>query len=121
LGIDQNQRGFQTKLLAYMRDQAVRNKLEILNEAASQPNRAEQQREPDLIALAATLRDLAPIRFGESEVAEQLRARDVRRNSLKANARVPNGWLRNRELNNLPLFHPLTIAALRIMFSQKPV
>lgn len=57
-----------------MRDQAVRNKLEILNEAAGQPRRAEQQREPDLIALAATLRDLAPVRLRESEVAKQLRA-----------------------------------------------
>lgn len=92
-----------------MRDQPVRNEFEILNEAAGQPDCAEQQRKADLVAIAATLRDLAPIRFGESEVAKQLRARKIRWNGLKADARMPNTWLRDRKLNDL--FHPLTIAA----------
>jgi hypothetical protein len=53
--------------------------------------------------------DLAPVRFGKSEVAKEFRAREIGRNGFKADARMPNGWLRDWELNNLS--HPLTIAA----------
>ncbi len=61
------------------------------------------------VAATAALGDFAPVGFREGEIAEQFRARQIGRYGFKANARMSDSGLRERELKNL--FHPLSIGA----------